>query len=200
MKLGSDERTTRPSLLVRVKTRSDQDAWHEFVEIYGPVIFGYCRIRKLQESDAADVAQDVLVRLSNSMGDFEYQPEIGRFRNWLGKVVYREILRHWNKRKRDGSAIQGMVESETSDVPQSDWIDYFQAEIMRSSLQNIASEFEPETMALFELTWIKNLTAAQAAEQTKTTVDKVYVAKSRVLKRLQQEVIRLTDDLPVAGL
>jgi RNA polymerase sigma factor (sigma-70 family) len=194
------ERITRPSLLLRVRSGSDQLAWHEFVEIYGPMIFGFCRFRKLQESDAADVTQDVLVRLSKAMPSFEYQPELGRFRDWLGKVVYRELLRHWSKEKKH-ETVEPMDHSVTAHASSdSDWSDFFQSEILRLSFERIRGEFEPETIQIFELAWSEDLPATEVAQKLKTSVDKVYVAKSRVLKRLRQEVVRLTEDLPVAGM
>lgn len=192
------DRITRPSLLLRVRSGTDQAAWNEFVEIYGPMIFRFCRFRKLQESDAADVTQDVLVRLSKTMPSFEYQPEMGRFRDWLGKVVFREMLRHWNKLKKH-NANEVIVESNTPDATSdSDWIDFFQSEILRRSFNLIRSEFEPETIQIFELAWNDDLSATEVAKKLETSVDKVYVAKSRVLKRLRQEVVRLTEDLPVS--
>lgn len=194
------ERSTRPSLLLRVRSGSDQSAWHEFVEIYGPMIFGFCRFRKLQESDASDVTQDVMVRLSKAMPSFEYQPQLGRFRDWLGKVVYRELLRHWNKEKKHEAA-EPMDNLVTADAASdSDWVDFFQSEILRLSFERIRGEFEPETVQIFELAWSEDLPATEVAQKLNTSVDKVYVAKSRVLKRLRQEVVRLTEDLPVAGI
>ena len=46
---------TRPSLLLRVRDVNDDAAWAQFVEIYTPLIYAYCRSRGLQDSDAADV-------------------------------------------------------------------------------------------------------------------------------------------------
>jgi RNA polymerase sigma-70 factor (ECF subfamily) len=82
----------------------------------------------------------------------------------------------------------------------SDWVDFFQSEILRLSFERIRGEFESETIQIFELAWSEDLPATEVAQKLKTSVDKVYVAKSRVLKRLRQEVVRLTEDLPVAGI
>jgi hypothetical protein len=58
--LMSQSAVTQPSLLVRIRDRADNDAWARFVEIYGPLIYGFVRKRGLQDADAVDLVQDVL--------------------------------------------------------------------------------------------------------------------------------------------
>ncbi len=65
MDVRSAEFTTSPTLLIRLRDGDDFRAWELFVEIYSPVIFSYCRRRNLQDSDAADVCQEVFLTLSN---------------------------------------------------------------------------------------------------------------------------------------
>jgi len=78
---------TQPSLLLRIRDASDEESWRTFVSIYAPLIYRSCRRRGLQDADAADVGQEVLVQVARSIRDFEYQPGRGRFRDWLGAVV-----------------------------------------------------------------------------------------------------------------
>src|SRR4051812_26981460 len=78
----ADDRTSA-SLLLRLRTAPDDQAlWGEFVDRYGPLIYGWCRRWKLQESDAEDVTQDVLLRLATRMREFRYDPSRS-FRGWL---------------------------------------------------------------------------------------------------------------------
>jgi DNA-directed RNA polymerase specialized sigma24 family protein len=53
------EPSTRPSLLVRLCDLSDERAWSEFTEIYGPLVHRCGRRRGLQEADAQDLVQEV---------------------------------------------------------------------------------------------------------------------------------------------
>jgi len=80
-----DALTTNPSLLLRLRDVHDHQAWALFVEVYGPLIISYCQRKNLQDYDAADVSQEVLKTLCKTLRVFEYQPDRGRFRNWLGK-------------------------------------------------------------------------------------------------------------------
>src|SRR2546425_13358367 len=86
----NDASITRPSLLLRVRDVNDDAAWSQFVEIYTPLVFGYCRGRGLQEGDAADVAQESMRAVAKAIGKFEYDQQRGqrgKFRNWLLTVV-----------------------------------------------------------------------------------------------------------------
>ena len=76
---------TRQSLLARLRI-GDPRAWEEFVEIYGPNILRWCK-RHLQEADADDASQDVLIKLSKAIKTFNYDPQRGKFRGWLKTVT-----------------------------------------------------------------------------------------------------------------
>ena len=85
------ESRTRASLLARLRQApADQAAWGEFVERYGRKLYGWCRHWGLQEADAQDVAQDVLVRLAGKMRGFDYDSSRS-FRAWL-KTLARHAL------------------------------------------------------------------------------------------------------------
>jgi len=50
----------------------DQAAWNDFVAAYEPKILRWCRGWQLQDSDAHDVTQAVLVKLNGLMATFAY--------------------------------------------------------------------------------------------------------------------------------
>ncbi len=65
--MQSDTSRTSPTLLLRLRDLSDKDAWNEFLNRYGPKIYGWCRRYHLQEADATDVSQEVLAKLVKAM-------------------------------------------------------------------------------------------------------------------------------------
>jgi RNA polymerase sigma factor (sigma-70 family) len=79
--------TTRASLLLRIRDGGDGEAWAQFVEIYGPVIYDYGRRHGLQDADAADLTQEVLRVVAAAAGTFAYDPGKGLFRSWLFTVA-----------------------------------------------------------------------------------------------------------------
>src|SRR5690242_3269327 len=86
---GSDGSKTSPTLLGRLRdSPADPGAWNAFVERYGRKVYAWCRRWGLQEADAQDVTQNVLLELARQMRGFEYRPG-GSFRGWLKTVAHR---------------------------------------------------------------------------------------------------------------
>jgi RNA polymerase sigma factor (sigma-70 family) len=188
---------TRPSLLVRIRRAEDAEAWQTFVSLYAPLVFNYSRRRGLQDADATDLTQEVMKEVMKSIRAFEYQPEKGRFRDWFGTVVRRELGRFWERQKRAGK----IASAETmTDLPagrtDTAWDEEAHAQILRVALSRIRASFEAVTWEAFTRTWIENRPAAEVADALGVPIETVYVAKSRVLKRLEDEVLDLAEDVP----
>src|SRR5467141_2571854 len=74
---------TSVTLLCRLRdTPDDAAAWEAFVRRYGPKIYEWCRQWRLQEADAEDVTQNVLLRLAQKLRAFNYDATRS-FRGWL---------------------------------------------------------------------------------------------------------------------
>src|SRR5262249_27845754 len=79
---------TSPTLLGRLRLDpSDQASWKTFVQRYGPKIYGWCRGWNLQDADAQDVTQNVLLKLAAKLSTFHYDPA-GSFRGWLKTLTH----------------------------------------------------------------------------------------------------------------
>ncbi|MBL8813973.1 MAG: sigma-70 family RNA polymerase sigma factor [Planctomycetaceae bacterium] len=193
---------TRPSLLMRLRDTSDREAWSEFVDVYSPLVYGFLRRRSLHDSDAADVTQEVFLRVSRSIPTFIYSKEQGRFRDWLWTITRNEIRRFHEKRKRRVAEIQespdGTLEQLASTGDSAEWNEEFHRHILEVAMKRIEPSFEPQTWQAFCLVWVNQVSAIDAAEQVQQSVDFVYVAKSRVLKRLREEVLVLADHLALS--
>jgi RNA polymerase sigma-70 factor (ECF subfamily) len=191
------ELVTRPTLLVRLRDPADERAWRSFVDVYTPMIYGYCRKRGLQEADAADVVQEVLGQVARSIRDFDYSPERGRFRDWLGKVTRGKMVRFFERLRpaATGESAQEALDQAASTCADAEWTATFNAEILRAALATVQREFEPPTWRAFELVWLENRSASDAAETLGAPIGTIYVAKSRVLKRLRDEVMHLAEDV-----
>ena len=186
---------TRPSLLVRIRDACDADAWRTFVTIYAPVVYRYARRRGLQDADAADVTQEVLSEVAGGIRSFEYRPERGRFRDWLFTVTRRVVWRFHARAGRQGERACDALDARRSSVLEHDidWNEGFNARVFQAALERARPHFEPVTWRAFERVWIDDQSAAETAAELSIPIQIVYVAKSRVLKRLQEEVEALSD-------
>ncbi len=199
---ASSQPTTRPSLLLRLRDPRDAGAWHTFVHTYGPLVYGECRYRGLGHADAEDVTQKVFARVVSGIRAFDYRPEVGRFRDWLGTLVRNEVNRHLGKEVRtpDGRAATGagvVLDGVPDRGEDGAWAEAFNARVLQVALERARPHFEGPTWRAFELAWLEDRPAAEVARELGQPLDWVYVAKSRVLKRLWQEVQELADDVPL---
>src|SRR5688572_1220447 len=142
--------STSESLLIRLRDAQDARSWELFVELYTPLVYRYCRRRGLQESDSQDATQEVLVRFSRAIRNFEYDPSKGRFRSWLGKMTHHIISLQQSKNARpDRAPGQGADEpllftDQGGEDPV--WVDEFDRQILQAALARIRNEFD-------DLTW-----------------------------------------------
>ncbi len=181
---------TRASLLLRLREHDDA-AWTEFFKIYTPAVLGYALRRGLQKNDAEDIAQEVLVEVARGIRAFVYQPEKGRFRDWLGTIAWRRIAKHWNAKKRNEiNSPEEFVEGQTD----SEWIDEYHAAILQTAIENLQPRFAQQSWDAFLLVWKHGESAQDVAIKLNIPIEVVYNAKSRVLKQLELEVLRIADD------
>ncbi len=192
---------TQTSLLLRVRDPRDAEAWKAFVAAYGPLVYGHCRRRGLRHEDAEDVTQRVFAQLARSVRTFEYRPEVGRFRDWLGTVVRHEVGRFFKEQSRRERAGGGddadPLDAVLAPAQDTAWSEEFNAHVLRCALQRSRPHFEEATWRAFEAVWVEGRPAAEVAAETGRPIDWVYLAKSRVLKRLWEEVRELADDAAV---
>ncbi len=195
-----DRRTdsgTRITLLGRLRRDpTNQAIWAEFVEHYGPKIFAWCRKWSLQEADAQDVTQNVLLRLADKMRTFHYDPSRS-FRAWLKTLTHHAWSDFLESRQRPG---QGSGDSRVSDMLHSveartDLMQHLEAEFDRELLEEAMARVRlrvaPQTWEAFRLTAMDGLSGAEAAARIPMQVAQVFVAKRRVQKMLSAEVAKL---------
>src|SRR5262245_6083127 len=92
---------TQPSLLEGMKqSGTRQEAFDRFCRLYRPGLVARGRGWGLQQSDAEDITQVILLRLWESLRDFDYDPDKGSFRGYLTRVVGNAVTDHFRDRQR----------------------------------------------------------------------------------------------------
>ena len=210
---------TRESLLVRVRDADDQLAWEEFSAIYRPAVFRLARRRGLQDADAEDVAQHVLMIVAKAVENWQQDPSRGKFRNWLFCVARNAITNALTRRKPDAAVggssylqkISMLVEpnmdaaqladslSKYTDID--DIAEFTSAEIeseyrrgvFRFAAQQTREQFREETWAAFWLTAVEGIPAQDVAARLGKSVGTIYTARSRVMQAIRACVARLIE-------
>jgi RNA polymerase sigma-70 factor (ECF subfamily) len=195
--MGDSLSRTSVTLLGRLRQDgTDQAAWAEFVRRYGPKICGWCRQWRLQESDAQDVAQDVLVRLAAKLRSFAYDPSRS-FRGWLKTLTHHAWCDFVDDRRRcrgvggDGPHLDELDSQEAGQDLIDRLNDEFDRELLDEAMARVQVRVAPHTWEAFRLTAVEDLPGAEAAKQLNMTVAMVFIAKSRVQKMIRAEMDRM---------
>jgi len=193
-----DALLTRASLLVRLRDRQDRAAWQQFVELYGSLVYGFARQRGLQDADAADLTQEVFLALARAAGRWQYDPRRGTFRAWLHGVTRNKLAKFLHRRRvqpvgsGDTNAQGRLAEQPDPDYDsEAAWELEFQQQLFRMAAAQIQGNFAPTTWLAFWRTAVEGASAAEVAKELGMSVGAVYVARSRVLARLAEQVRRL---------
>jgi RNA polymerase sigma factor (sigma-70 family) len=189
--------TTRVTLLTRLgQDPTDQAAWDVFVERYGRHIYRWCRQWKLQDADAEDVTQDILLKLAQKLRHFAYDPSRS-FRGWL-KTVAHHAWRDFvdspcRARAAAGdSQVWGLMQTlEAREDLIQKLQEAFDHEILEAAKVRVRLRVAPHTWEAFRLVALENLPVAEVASTVQMQVAMVYVAKSKVQKMLREEIQRL---------
>jgi RNA polymerase sigma-70 factor (ECF subfamily) len=185
---------TRPSLLLRVRTGEDQAAWHQFVEIYAPLIHQYGLHRGLQDADAADLAQEVLQTVSAAVRSFEYDPARGQFRGWLFTITLNKLRRMMTRRTNEergsgDTAMQEVLAAQPADEPEDEfWTRTHKLRLFHWAAEQVRPEVQPATWQAFWQTSVENRPAAEVSAALGMSLGAVYIAKSRVLAKIREIV------------
>ncbi len=171
----------------------DAVAWNRFVSRYQILIVKWCLSWGLQASDCQDVTQEVLLRLSKAMRDFDYDPQ-GSFRGWLKTVTHHAWVDWIQSQRKPGrgrgdSAMQQMLQQvEAGEDLARRLEEEYDTELMETALLRVRGRVQPRTWQAFQMTAIEGHSGAQAAAKLKMQVAHVYVAKSEILKALRAEI------------
>jgi RNA polymerase sigma-70 factor (ECF subfamily) len=187
--------TTSASLLERLKVQVDQRAWSRFVDLYTPMMYSWARQIGLQESDAADLVQEVFVLLVEKMPDFAYDRHKS-FRAWLRTVTLNKWRDRCRRRATRPPEVTGQpppdvaearLESSFSEVE-------YRQHLVARALELMQAEFQPTTwQACWEFV-VVGRPAAEVARQLGISENAVHLAKGRVLRRLREELEGLLDE------
>lgn len=188
---------THESLLLQVRSPENREAWDQFTLIYQPVIYRLARHRGLQDADAQDLAQQVLMAVASTIGTWEKTNESVRFRHWLRRVARNAILNALSRQPRDraagGSSVQELLmEQPNADLESKAQIELeYRREIYLRAARTVRGDIAPETWRAFEVTVIENRSIDEAAVELNKPIGTIYAARSRIMRRLRETVREL---------
>jgi RNA polymerase sigma-70 factor (ECF subfamily) len=191
---------TRSTLIAQLRSPENRGAWAEFVALYRPVIYRMARKRGMQDADAQDLAQTVLIRVAGAIDRWEKtDPSIG-FRHWLSRVAKNAILTALAKPSRDaaigGTDIQDLLNQQPDVDPEIERefaLEYLREKYHRAAA-SVQTDVDAVTWQAFELSVVEGRPCNEVAERLGKPMGTIYAARSRVMRRLRDHVDRLEGD------
>jgi RNA polymerase sigma-70 factor (ECF subfamily) len=189
----ADVPLTRPSLLVRLRDMHDHDAWAEFVRLYAPAVYRFARRKGLQDADAADLTQEVLRGVTGAIGRLDFDPRQGMFRSWLFTLAHRRLCdwllsRQRRERGSGDSATLELLNEQPQREEQQQWEHDLERETFARAAEKIRPVFSEATWQAFWQTAVDGKSGKEVAAALGISVGAVYLAKSRVMVRLKEQV------------
>jgi RNA polymerase sigma-70 factor, ECF subfamily len=188
---------TSLTLLDRLRGR-EPEAWERLVRLYGPLVLYWGRRAGLGEADAADVLQDVFRSVAGAIGRFRRDDESGTFRGWLWAIARNKLRDHFRAAARQPAAAGGtdaqdrfrqVPDAEPDSTPDS----APSRALLHRALEAVRAGFEDRTWQAFWRTAVDGRPPADVAAELGLGLASVYQARSRVLRRLRDELGGLLD-------
>jgi RNA polymerase sigma factor (sigma-70 family) len=176
------------SLLDRLLSHDDAEAWHQFSILYEPLIQRWVGRLVVQAADVDDVVQEVLKALLEGLPTFQHNHRPGAFRSWLKSITIHRIRRRWRAQRLTAQQISDAkgLEDPHSGISRL-WDQEHDRHVLRVLLERVRPEFDARDWGIFQRLVFEEASPRDVALDLGISPNAVYVAKARVLKRLRVE-------------
>jgi RNA polymerase sigma factor (sigma-70 family) len=190
---------TRHSLILRLRDSADVVAWREFAALYEPLVYRLARGKGLQDADARDVCQEVLLAVSRAAERWDADPAKGSFRGWLSRVTRNLLINFVTRREEPGTGRTSIVElieaqPEVDDSVAGLFDLEFRRRLFHWAAEKVEKEFKPDTWQAFWRTAVGGEAVSKAAQDLSMSIGAVYIARSRVMTRIRKQIEELGGD------
>jgi RNA polymerase sigma-70 factor (ECF subfamily) len=194
---------TLPSTLLVQLRSQEPEAWARLTHLFGPLAYGWCRRAGLAPADAADVTQEIFRSVATGLPRFRRDRPGDTFRGWLVTIA-RSRIRDFFRRTaqqphgQGGSEFNRLIQNLPDPEAESD-PDFAQAAdaerrvLLHRTLELVQAEFENRTWAAFWRTTVDGESPEDIAAELGVSLNAVYKAKSRVLRRLREELAGMVE-------
>ena len=188
------------TLLARVRA-NDAEGWERLTDLYGPLVYHWCRKSGFQAADAADIVQEVFCSVANGISDFQKERPSDTFRGWLWTITRNKIRDHFRRQAGEVEAVGGTdAQLRLAEIPDP-WSENTTDADDRSEIGNlfcralslVQAEFRDRTWEAFWRTTMDGQETADVAVELGISENAVRQAKSHVLRRLRAELCDLAD-------
>ena len=181
---------TPATLLHRLCDQPRTGDWERFVRLFTPLLRRWAVRFGVNDSSVEDLLQELFVLLIRKFPEFRHDPSRS-FRAWLW-TVFRHSVLAWQKRQpASGPALEHLAELSAPDgmieATEAEYRNYLLSRVM----QIVQTDFPATTWQIFQQVVIAGKPGVEVAQELNVSVNAVYLARSRVLARLREELADL---------
>lgn len=189
---------TSPTLLERIAS-GDDVGFAEFERRYSPMITALGHLYRLNDRECGELVQEILLVFFRKGECFRFDPERGRFRTYLGKVIHdsaMDILRG-----RSGGIVSGPPETEDPAPPPDVAADRVLLRMMcddalEQLLARLRERVSPDTYRIFEHYVLKQHSPSEPLDGESIGRNRIYKVKQRCLELLRRESVEMRRNDP----
>jgi len=196
-----DEIPTRRSLLSRLKNCEDHASWRVFFYTYWKIIYNAAIRAGLTAAEAEDVVQETVICVSRKVPEFIYDPKKGSFKGWLLQLTTWRIRDHYRNRlpihplpeQTQTHRTTRLLERVPDPAPQFEaaWDAEWEDNLLEAALKRVKQKVDPKHYQIFDLYVRKKWPVSKIAHDLKINAAAVYLARHRVGRVLQKELLAI---------
>lgn len=191
----SSSDVTRASLLSRAKIQ-DPQAWNELVDLYGPLISYWGRRCGLDAAQAGDIVQEVFASVAKAISRYEAKRDSGAFRAWLWTITANKVRDYFRREDSllaatGGSTALGELHAipDPATIPDQEPTESEQiSALLQRAMEQVQGEFESRTWEIFQRSVVDQIPSHVVAQEFQISAAAIRQTKSRVLRRLRQQL------------
>lgn len=193
----SRDNSTSTSLLRRAVLR-EPEAWQRMVVLYSPLVGHWCRQAGVGDQDIPDVSQEVFAAVASGLQRFQPERAGTSFRAWMRGVARNKLRDHFQHRgiaAAGGTDLQKKLREIPAPEAEFDLSERPDdlAGIYQRALDLVRDEFETHTWTAFWRVAIEARSPTEVAAELGMSPNAIRQAKSRVLRRLKEELAGLIE-------
>ena len=172
----------------------DERAWSDFLELYQPLLWRVTKSLGLNDCDAADAVQEILLTIFRSIERYESRPHPKAFRGWLATIAKNTALnyltRNLQSRASGGTSVFRQLHAQSDPKAELSliWESQHRKQLIAWAAQQVSGQVSPPTFAAFWRTMIEGETVETVALALKMSIGNVYVARGRVMHRMKKAI------------
>jgi len=185
--------TTSKTLLDRIAA-GDEISWDEFYARYSGIIRELAKFEGLDDAEADDICQQVMLQFFKQSKTFKFDPDIARFRTYFGKIIQSKIASYYRGNKEDPT---DEIEVEDEKRPTEKlFLNEWRKMILKEAERELKNRVAPETFQAYELYAVQNRPVEKVAAYLDCSVNQVYQAKKRCFAMMREILLKMNEQDP----